>query len=211
MSCDSALQISFIRLSGLSANVRMSPPRCHPDLALMMKVLANLTSICHKDPESFCWISLFKNIVSLCQNRKAAESFEPAAFRQSLPRQKYHQKIYLEFYDWTVFTMHQTAGPVKRVQLQLSGSNLQPTTQSHSKTQGDDKQGTRQIPQGPKSLNGKSSDLRGRQFNPRHQETWSWWQVQFPSGTWRGTLLETSDGGTPTLMLLQFHLLKIIK
>ena len=40
--------------------------------------------------------------------------------------------------------MQQTAGPVKRVQLQLSGSNLQPTTQSHSKTPGDNKQGTRQ-------------------------------------------------------------------
>ena len=79
----------------------------------------------------------------------------------------------------SVFTMQHTAGPVKRVQLQLSGSNLQPTTQSHSKTPRHNKPGMRQSPQGPRRLNGKFSDLRGRQFTPRHQETWSWWQVQF--------------------------------
>ena len=48
------------------------------------------------------------------------------------------------------YTMQQTAGPVKRMQLQLPGSHLQPTTQSHSKTPGDNKQGTRQNPQGPR-------------------------------------------------------------
>ena len=111
--------------------------------------------------------------------------------------------------DHHVDTMQQTAGPVKRVQLQLSGSNLQPTTQSHSKTPGDNKQGTRPRPQGPRRLNGKYSDLKGRRFTPRHQETRSWWQVQFTQGTWRGTLLETSGGGTPTLRLLQCHPLKI--
>ena len=56
----------------------------------------------------------------------------------------------------------------------------------HSKTPGDNRQGTRRTSQGPRRLNRKSSDLRS-QFTPRHQETWSWWQVQYPPGTWRGT------------------------
>ena len=69
-----------------------------------------------------------------------------------------------------LYTMQQTPGPVKRVHLQLSGSNLQPTTQSHSKTPWDNK--------GPRRLNGKCSDLTGCQFTPRHQETWN----NFPHG-----------------------------
>ena len=86
------------------------------------------------------------------------------------------------FLSITLGTTQQRAGPVKRVQLQLSGSNLQQTTKYRSKSPGGNKQGTRQIPQSLRWLNRKSSDLKRHQFIPRHQETWSWWQVQFPQG-----------------------------
>ena len=114
--------------------------------------------------------------------------------------------------------MQQTAGSVKGVQLKLSGSNLQLTTQSHSKTPGDNKQGTRQSPQGPRRINGKSSDLRlkGYQFTPRHQETRSWWQVQFTARDLKRHLLwnlrwRHSHCQVITMSSTEDKLLKILK